>query len=273
MVRGAELLGLRAFARVAGLLPWGAGQFRLAERYAALGRWPKGTLLHQRMRYGGRAVLDIGDRSQLIAFAVRDYSPSLAEYIVGRLPPGGAFVDVGAHIGLISFGVWARRPDVSVHAFEPHPANADAWRRNRQLSGSTSAHLVEAGLSDHSGEMRFDGTGDSGGHAITTGGVSSIRVATLDDYCLEHGVERIDVLKIDVQGHEMEVLRGADRLFADGRIGTVLCEIDVAPEEEIIELLAGHGLRRAAVPHVGLRARLGRWIPSRAESDLAFERH
>jgi hypothetical protein len=49
-------------------------------------------------------------------------------------------------------------------------------------------------------------------------------VDTLDAYCLRNGVERIDLLKVDVEGHELAVLRGARRLFERGAIHRVLFE-------------------------------------------------
>ncbi len=56
-----------------------------------------------------------------------------------------------------------------------------------------------------------------------------VEVVTLDEYCADHGIEKIDVLKIDVEGLELDVLRGASRLIAEGRIGTVVFEISLEP--------------------------------------------
>jgi hypothetical protein len=90
-IRGAEFRAVWAISQVAGRLPWGAGQFRLASRYAGLNRWSPGSFAEQRLRSGARVRLDLGDRAQAIAFLVRDYSPALTAYIVARLPSGGTF--------------------------------------------------------------------------------------------------------------------------------------------------------------------------------------
>lgn len=51
-----------------------------------------------------------------------------------------------------------------------------------------------------------------------------VEVRTLDEYCQGKNVERIDLLKIDTEGHELEVLKGAEKAFAEGRVGMVSFE-------------------------------------------------
>ena len=72
---------------------------------------------------------------------------------------------------------------------------------------------------------------------------------SLDGYCTEHGIERIDLLKLDVEGAELETLEGAAQLLVDGRIRCVLFEVSRAMVEgmghepaEIFQLLRGVGL-------------------------------
>ena len=59
----------------------------------------------QRMAGGHRMSLDLSDRSQGIAYLIRRYDAELVNYIVRNLPRGGVFLDVGAHVGLITFAV------------------------------------------------------------------------------------------------------------------------------------------------------------------------
>lgn len=51
-----------------------------------------------------------------------------------------------------------------------------------------------------------------------------IKIETLDAYCLENGIDHIDLLKLDVEGHELDVLKGAERMFSERRIGMVTFE-------------------------------------------------
>jgi hypothetical protein len=74
-------------------------------------------------------------------------------------------------------------------------------------------------------------------------------VYSLDGYAASAGLRRLDLLKIDTQGYELEVLQGANRLLAAGCVGTVLIEINFAPlydrqvwPHEIIRFLHERGL-------------------------------
>jgi FkbM family methyltransferase len=266
-----EYLGIRVLARVAGTLPWGAGQFRIAEHYAARRRWPKGSRSVQRMRCGALMTLDLSDRTQAIAFLVRDYSPQQVRYILERLPSDGTFLDVGGHVGLVSFAIAVARPDVTIHAFEPNPMNASAWRRNQVLNGSTSAHLTEAGVSDKDGSMGFSLLGDSASGAMREVGGDLVPVVTLDSYCNTYDIQRIDVLKIDVQGHEEAVLRGAHGLLSSGAIATIVCEVNIGDRACITGTLRKYGFEPVAVPELGVRGFLGNLMSERVPEDLAFE--
>jgi FkbM family methyltransferase len=267
-----EYAAMSVFAKLAGMLPWGLGQFRLAHRYVACRRWPEGSIVIQKMRSGAKLSLDLGDRAQAIAFLVRDYGPQHTRYIASRLPTNGTLFDVGAHIGLISFAMAVKRPDITLHAFEPNAVNARAWRRNQQLNVAVSARITEAGVSDRDGQMKFGLVGDAASGQLGRDDGILVPVIALDSYCAQHGIERIDVLKIDVEGHEEAVLRGAERLLSVGAIKTVVCEMNISDPQAIIQILRSHGFRPKEIPEIGVRGSLGGLITKRAGGDLAFER-
>lgn len=215
---------------------------------------------------------------QLLSFLLRDYGPDVTNYIVSRLPKKGVFLDVGGNIGLVSFGVAVQRPDVTIHAFEPSPVNVAAWHRHRELNNVAAAHLEEVGLSDHDGEASFVVPSDSGSGMLHDGGDITVPLTTLDGYCLRNGIDHIDVLKIDVQGLEPAVLRGAERMLSAQAVDTVVCEICepllvMADESKagILDPLKQLGYTTVQIPEAGLR----RLIPGAGRGDLgdlAFER-
>jgi hypothetical protein len=53
-----------------------------------------------------------------------------------------------------------------------------------------------------------------------------VRLETADAFCVERGIQRVNLLKIDTEGYEMNVLRGAEKLLAEGRIDFILAECD-----------------------------------------------
>jgi FkbM family methyltransferase len=140
------------------------------------------------------------------------------EYEVGRLPlpPAPVVVDVGANVGLFSWRVCAYRPDASVLAFEPQSHNHARLCRLfevlgirgeacRQACGAApgSATLYLRSSVTHS--LRPDWHPDLDVGA----GVEEVQVTTLDGECARRGLAQIDLLKVDVEGAEVEVLAGA----------------------------------------------------------------
>ena len=141
--------------------------------------------------------------------------------------PGDTVLDVGANVGVYTM-LLARwiAPSGRVHAFEPAP---DAFRLltdHLALNGLSHAAVVtRAAVGDDIGRVQFRTVGAGGlGHTVAvplhhaTVGSDIIEVAatTIDAYCAEHDL-RPDLIKVDVEGAEMNVLRGAARTLIEHR--------------------------------------------------------
>ena len=140
--------------------------------------------------------------------------------------------DVGANVGLYSLLTAAVNPACRVHAFEPTAAIHATLVENIRLN-RFEARIVanQAGIGRISGpaflnECRgTDGENDgmnymSSEHREPVG--ESIAAFSLDDYCAERAIERIDLLKMDIEGGETEALLGARRLLERKAI-TAMC--------------------------------------------------
>lgn len=226
-MRTPELTAVRAGAFVLGALPDHLGQFRLAQRWWWRRR-PGHRVLPQRLADGTRLALDLGDRTQALAYLTRRYSEELVRQIVAALPPGGLFLDAGANAGLVTFQVAHRRPDARVVAFEPNPAAVAAWRRNRALCASRSVELEASALGDAHGTVTLQAPAtDLGAGLVAAGGEGiAVPVTTLDAACARRGIERVDVLKLDVEGYEPEALAGARGLLTARAVRTLLVELN-----------------------------------------------
>jgi FkbM family methyltransferase len=132
-----------------------------------------------------------------------------------RARRAGTFFDVGANIGLVTFAVGARRPDLTIHAFEPTPALA-ATIRDR-ASALPNYHLVEAAV-DESPGVRFFNVAELGCGSLLdlsdqdwlgddVEGEVRVRVARLDTELGALGIDRVDFLHCDAQGNDLRVLR------------------------------------------------------------------
>ena len=144
--------------------------------------------------------------------------PELTALVQG-LPPGGCFVDAGANIGFNSvLASAAVGPQGRVVAFEMIPGTAAVLRRHLEVNGCGNATVVERALSDAPGQTvtahiphdRFGlasiAESDRPGESVT------VETTTLDAALAD--VERVDLLKVDLEGAEEGALRGATETLA-----------------------------------------------------------
>lgn len=130
---------------------------------------------------------------------------------------GSIVLDVGANVGAytVLFAAWAG-PSGRVYAFEPAPDTRAALERQLALNGVGDRVRVRAeAVAGSSGVRRFQSIGLRGDNRLVAGSTEGLEVSaiTLDDFCArEHVVP--DVIKIDVEGAELEALRGARRAIA-----------------------------------------------------------
>jgi FkbM family methyltransferase len=159
---------------------------------------------------------------------------ALQRWVLGLAPDGQIHVaDVGANVGLWSRSMLAaasaagRADDLRLHAFEP-----DAWacaRLARTLDGAAAA-ISAVALSDRQGSTAFHviapGAGTNSLHPspAATAAAETVPTVTLDSYAERSGVARFALVKIDTEGHDLSVLRGARSLLAEHRITVVQFE-------------------------------------------------
>lgn len=151
--------------------------------------------------------------------------------------------DVGAFIGLAAIEYSDAFPKAIIYSFEPSLENLTQLRANIPNNPCVQSYQIALGDRDASGEFKYfsdhpstsrlvePGTAliESGGEMVEVGGTAAVQVKTLDTFTKENGIDRIDLLKIDTEGHEMSVLKGAARTLAEGKIKLVLAECTCDP--------------------------------------------
>jgi FkbM family methyltransferase len=160
----------------------------------------------------------------------------LTESIHRLLDPGGLAVDVGANVGYVTNLMATRLGKAGrVIAFEPHPTvfelldrNVGRWNEDPSI-GTAEAHRLA--VSSDSGRGLLSGGGEPNVHmglaslrnGAETGGPRDfvVELARLDDVL---GEREVQLVKIDVEGHEREVLEGARTLIAERRVRDVVFE-------------------------------------------------
>jgi len=139
------------------------------------------------------------------------------------LQPGDVFVDIGANLGVMSFDA-ARLVGAQgrVIAFEPEPRNLRLLLRGAQANGFTQVSALGLALSDAPRIVSM--TGNSNGSVVAAEPALGLVQAMPGDDVLG-GLPRIDMIKLDIEGHEPEALRGLRRTLQRHR-PLVLCEFN-----------------------------------------------
>jgi FkbM family methyltransferase len=195
---------------------------------------------------GGLIYLDVDESPMMRRRAEGTYEPRKVAAVQRLLPPGGTFVDVGANKG--DFALIAARtagPEGQVIAIEPSPDNCEWIRRSVELNGYANVELQEVALSDSEGEAPLYLGEKSGWHSLVAGEADqdsiTVRTRTLDALLEELRCPPPDVLKVDVEGGELGVLRGASRTLAAG--GEMWILLDVHPDRGVDPAAVAEELR------------------------------
>jgi FkbM family methyltransferase len=184
------------------------------------------------------------------AFVPDDELPGLSrELILQRVydvaaPPRGTVIDAGAHVGLWS--LLASRTAEHVIALEPNPINHRVLQLNRQLNGAENIECHAAALWTEDGTVAFQSSWHTTGGSVSSKGDRRVQARSLDSLIAEHG--DIDVLKIDIEGAELEVIPAAERW---DRVRLVMGELHLSypgQEEPVVRALEAAGYTVDVIP-------------------------
>ncbi|WP_406439478.1 FkbM family methyltransferase [Streptomyces sp. NBC_00631] len=148
--------------------------------------------------------------------------------------------DVGAHVGYFSMIAAHTNPKAKVHSFEPVDQIHARLSVNVRSNGVQNVKLYQAGVSSEPGwadiSVRFSGNLLSTGSTLEGGAAPDaqqkrIQLLTLDEVFAE---TRLDLVKIDVEGHEMSVLRGARQVLKRDRPTLVMEALVDASLDDLI---------------------------------------
>jgi FkbM family methyltransferase len=226
---------------------------------------------------------DPSDRLQREAMLTGRWDSQAARLLASSLPEGGTMFDVGANVGLASLSVGARCNGrrVTIHAFEPSTANLAHLRRNAAANDWLDLRINPSAVGAAAGEVQLVHGAESGHHHVDARGSAAgetVHMIALDDYASQQRIDIVHALKIDVEGYELEVLRGAARLLTEKRVQMILCEVEddhlrragTSARQLVGELLA-YGLVPFQLAAVRTRVRdVIDYRPARLSGDIAF---
>jgi FkbM family methyltransferase len=174
-----------------------------------------------RGRFANGMIFDVDssrDGSARELSALRYRPPALAPVFAAVLGPGDRCYDVGANIGV--YTLWAAGlvgPTGQVHAFEPVPDTMAVLTAMVRRNGLSQVRLESCAVGAAVGEIGMRVYRDASGlsHPVADGGTADhiVAITTLDTYTERRRAP--DLIKIDVEGFEIDVLRGAVNLLTD----------------------------------------------------------
>jgi FkbM family methyltransferase len=198
-----------------------------------------------------RVIARLGERSRLWVDLHRTAAskvlyanpPDLPEMLVWRhvLRGGDLFVDVGANVG--TYTIWAAECGAQVMALEPATDTFGLLLENVALNGYRVA-AIQAAAGDRCGVARFTAGRDTVNRLDPDGPVET-RLVTVDSLI---GGRHVVGMKVDVEGFEIDVLRGCARALSERRIGLIQLEWNATSllalgtdRHPVADLLARHG--------------------------------
>jgi len=162
------------------------------------------------------------------------------QWVYDILKPGMVFVDVGASYGYYSFIASSLVGSTGrVYAFEPSESPFAMFTHNIRQNNITNIHPYNIGLGDKEEQLElYDSVGlpenphnihapsfiPAGRHYVASQLLGKKPITTLDLFSKVHGIRYIDLIKIDVEGFELQVLKGMRQLFRGGKVKRVFIE-------------------------------------------------
>jgi FkbM family methyltransferase len=196
-------------------------------------------------RQGIKYEIDLSEGIDLSVFLFGRFQKHVSQNKRLSLPQDAVIFDVGASFGMMTLQFAKLVPLGKVYSFEPTFYAFSKLKRNIELNPELAEHIVPI--------QGFVSSKTSGGHHIKAyaswkvggtvegtrhqihGGISKsadgIGAVSLDDFCAQNRVERLDFIKIDTDGHELEVLKGAQEVIGKFR-PIIIFEVGIYIMEE-----------------------------------------
>ncbi len=148
--------------------------------------------------------------------------------------------DVGSHIGKYSIMSAKLNPGAEVYAFEASKDNFEILSKNKKVNQLKNLYVMNKALSDKVGKEKFY-VSQTGLMTKESDQFRFVETETIDNFLQKNKIEQIDLIKIDVDGNELKILKGAKKSLAKGKIKNIIIEIDGKNESHIRSLFSKLG--------------------------------
>ena len=176
-------------------------------------------------------------------FCSKYYEPETSAFL--RSMKGKTFFDVGGHIG--RFAILGSQSFEKVYVFEPQPSNYKSLTSNISLNNIKNITAINAAVSDKQGTVTLSDLSENTGWVyISDQGTIESQCLSLDNFVATEriDIQKIDLILIDAEGHEVEVLLGAIEIFKNASPQILMESFDV---NKVDGLLHKYGYKRVRV--------------------------
>ena len=218
------------------------------------------------------------NRLRKTGFDIIHYKDTLGRFIlddIGKYIKFGnpLIFDVGANTGQSVKGFIEKFPDATIHSFEPSAETFEILRQN--VSTNKNVNIWNFGLGSANEEKRFFENNNSDMSSFLALGEfgwgkiikeTVIPIMTIDQFCLDHQITKIDLLKIDTQGYDFEVIKGAEKMISENKVGLLYFEIifssqyeGLPPFSQIMSFLENHNFCLVTLYPFAYQKKLASW--------------
>lgn len=199
---------------------------------------------------GSTLSLDLSEKTQRIIYLHKLYETDISRFVINNLKVNDTFVDVGANVGY--FSVLASKitgPDGTVISFEPDEDNFNVLYKNKYINSFDNLGINNVAVGSCDGNIILNRNPlNSGGHSIEVfksykddnlrfskeevfktypdfNFKKEVEVRRLSSFFSDNFIKHVDIMKIDVEGYELDVVSGLGKYISSGIIKVVICEI------------------------------------------------
>lgn len=180
--------------------------------------------------------------SGVFGYWLGSYEFNKQKIFIKAVNEGDIVFDIGAHVGfytLLSSKLVGKQG--RVFSFEPLPRNLLYLKRHVEMNKCRNVTIIEVAVSDKDGILQFNNGNNSSVGRIVSNGDMKVKVISLDKQIEKNNFPTPNIIKIDVEGEELKVLRGAQKLLRDNHPILLLATHDKIIHERCCELLQNFG--------------------------------
>jgi len=161
------------------------------------------------------------------------YEPAVTLVFLSLLAPSICVMDIGANKGYFSLLAAQRVGSQGrVFSYEPSPRNIEDLVGTQKLSKYQHWQIIPLAISSNIGSVKFQDYGLEQGHSgwgtVSTSGSLTVRATTVDSELERLSLKQVDLLKMDIEGHEIEAIKGMVNSLSHHRIRHVLIELHLS---------------------------------------------